>query len=176
MCTLIEDRKEWSIKLISYRKIKDEYCVYKNSTYKLTIVFKTWLIWLGFVGQLTFGGQKLRTINVIHFHVHFLIGIIFCSYGPLAINRHVICGIGVGIYEATSLERSKKGSFQHSDPSIGMLEEEQIQASSLPTWSMPCLSFKVVESTLALGIPVPVSELFPFLYETSPFSEANEGF
>lgn len=47
----------------------------------------------------------------------------------------IICSLilGFGIYEATSLERSKKGSFQHSDPSIGMLEEEQIQASSLPT-------------------------------------------
>ncbi|EEF41173.1 hypothetical protein RCOM_1570630 [Ricinus communis] len=50
-----------------------------------------------------------------------LLGFIFCSLI-----------LGFGIYEATSLERSKKGSFQHSDPSDGILEE-QIQMSSLPT-------------------------------------------
>uniref|UniRef100_A0A2P2J729 Zinc transporter 5 n=1 Tax=Rhizophora mucronata TaxID=61149 RepID=A0A2P2J729_RHIMU len=46
----------------------------------------------------------------------------------------IICSLilGFGIYEATSLERSKKGSFKHSDPSNGTLEE-QIQMSTLPT-------------------------------------------
>ncbi|KDP32955.1 hypothetical protein JCGZ_12986 [Jatropha curcas] len=46
----------------------------------------------------------------------------------------IICALilGFGIYQATSLERSKKGSLQHSDPSNGILEEE-IQMASLPT-------------------------------------------
>ncbi|XP_065848176.1 uncharacterized protein [Euphorbia lathyris] len=46
----------------------------------------------------------------------------------------IICSLilGFGIHEATSLERSKKGSMQHPDPSNGILEEE-IQMSSLPT-------------------------------------------
>ena len=38
----------------------------------------------------------------------------------------------VGIYEATALERGKKGSFQESDPLNGVLED-QVQMSPLPT-------------------------------------------
>ncbi|PON43694.1 Cation efflux protein [Parasponia andersonii] len=40
--------------------------------------------------------------------------------------------LGFGIYEATSLERGRKDSFQTSDMSDGILED-QIQMSSLPT-------------------------------------------
>ena len=43
--------------------------------------------------------------------------------------------IFVGIYEATSLERGRKDSFQKpDDPSNGLLGDE-IQMSALPTWS-----------------------------------------
>ncbi|XP_050228299.1 uncharacterized protein LOC126677626 [Mercurialis annua] len=46
----------------------------------------------------------------------------------------IICSLllGFGIYEATSLDRSKKGSLQHSDPSNGILED-QMEMSPLPT-------------------------------------------
>lgn len=43
----------------------------------------------------------------------------------------VLCH-AVGIYEATALERGKKGSFQESDPLTGVLED-QVQMSPLPT-------------------------------------------
>lgn len=38
----------------------------------------------------------------------------------------------VGIYEATSLERGRKDSFQNADVSNGMLDDE-LEMSSLPT-------------------------------------------
>ncbi|KAF9663979.1 hypothetical protein SADUNF_Sadunf17G0108300 [Salix dunnii] len=46
----------------------------------------------------------------------------------------IICSLilGFGIYEATALERGKKGSFQESDPLNGVLED-QVQMSPLPT-------------------------------------------
>ncbi|KAJ6960452.1 hypothetical protein NC653_038476 [Populus alba x Populus x berolinensis] len=46
----------------------------------------------------------------------------------------IICSLilGFGIYEATALERGKKGSFQQSDPLDGVLED-QGQMSPLPT-------------------------------------------
>ncbi|KAB5516595.1 hypothetical protein DKX38_027243 [Salix brachista] len=46
----------------------------------------------------------------------------------------IICSLllGFGIYEATALERGKKGSFQESDPLTGVLED-QVQMSPLPT-------------------------------------------
>ncbi|KAJ0098958.1 hypothetical protein Patl1_21451 [Pistacia atlantica] len=46
----------------------------------------------------------------------------------------MICSsiLGFGIYEATSLERSRKDSFQKSDQSNGILEDD-LQMTSLPT-------------------------------------------
>ncbi|KAJ6734997.1 ZINC TRANSPORTER [Salix purpurea] len=46
----------------------------------------------------------------------------------------IICSLllGFGIYEATALERGKKGSFQEPDPLTGVLED-QVQMSPLPT-------------------------------------------
>uniref|UniRef100_A0A6N2LB40 Uncharacterized protein n=1 Tax=Salix viminalis TaxID=40686 RepID=A0A6N2LB40_SALVM len=46
----------------------------------------------------------------------------------------IICSLllGFGIYEATALERGKKGSFQEPDPLTGVLEDH-VQMSPLPT-------------------------------------------